>query len=467
MDTVLIQPNLFVGATELKSLQEKPKVEINNLITNLVNTYGLVKKDADTYFTNFKVVVGSNPSYIKILAGRALNKNGKNIILGADLDNFYQIPDNSQAYYVYIEAADTQFEAGTVSISATGLMTGIGTDFTKFRVGDYPTRLVFDSLSYGSFYVEVATITSSTEVQLIGSTFPVVSGINYKIVGTYYADVDSAPLYSYDSYNIVVSQTDFNPTYVSNGLRFKLAKVSNTGGVLTIDDQRFEFLALDNYLTGKKFGAFIDGLDARNTILDADKFLILNSESNTAMSATGTKVQSWLKAYFDIIYTGFILTKAAIESVLTGQIDTHYHIVSKTAVGLSDVDNTSDLAKPVSTATQTALNLKQDILVSEVNSYTISFPEISGELRVRTYGKLVVIEGYISVVYIQPNVDLTIKSGLPSPSVSPVSFGGVAVFSTLNIYTNADCYVSLIGEMHMTFRTTESNYVFNFSYITE
>lgn len=38
------------------------------------------------------------------------------------------------------------------------------------------------------------------------------------------------------------------------------------------------------------------------------------------------------------------------------------HQVNKTQVGLGNVDNTSDLSKPVSTATQTALNEKQDTL---------------------------------------------------------------------------------------------------------
>ena len=40
------------------------------------------------------------------------------------------------------------------------------------------------------------------------------------------------------------------------------------------------------------------------------------------------------------------------------------HEVSKAQVGLENVDNTSDIDKPVSTATQTALNLKQDSLSS-------------------------------------------------------------------------------------------------------
>lgn len=39
------------------------------------------------------------------------------------------------------------------------------------------------------------------------------------------------------------------------------------------------------------------------------------------------------------------------------------HTHAKSEVGLANVDNTSDLAKPVSTATQTALNAKRDVLV--------------------------------------------------------------------------------------------------------
>lgn len=54
------------------------------------------------------------------------------------------------------------------------------------------------------------------------------------------------------------------------------------------------------------------------------------------------------------------------------QIDSHIsntsnpHSVTKTQVGLSNVDNTSDVNKPISTATQNALNLKaslQDAIV--------------------------------------------------------------------------------------------------------
>lgn len=57
----------------------------------------------------------------------------------------------------------------------------------------------------------------------------------------------------------------------------------------------------------------------------------------------------------------------------TGNID-----LNKSDVGLSNVDNTSDANKPVSTATQTALNAKQDTLVSGTNIRTIAGNSLVG-----------------------------------------------------------------------------------------
>lgn len=52
------------------------------------------------------------------------------------------------------------------------------------------------------------------------------------------------------------------------------------------------------------------------------------------------------------------------------------HAVTKAQVGLGNVDNTSDIDKPISTATQTALNAKQDTLTAginmEINNNTIN-----------------------------------------------------------------------------------------------
>jgi len=58
--------------------------------------------------------------------------------------------------------------------------------------------------------------------------------------------------------------------------------------------------------------------------------------------------------------------------------DKTFQTLDKTAVGLGNVDNTSDANKPVSTATQTALNAKQNTLVSGTNIKTINTQNILG-----------------------------------------------------------------------------------------
>lgn len=62
-------------------------------------------------------------------------------------------------------------------------------------------------------------------------------------------------------------------------------------------------------------------------------------------------------------------------------------VVDKNDVGLGNVDNTSDVNKPISSATQTALNEKQDTLVSGTNIKTVNGEDIlgSGDISIPTY----------------------------------------------------------------------------------
>jgi hypothetical protein len=53
-------------------------------------------------------------------------------------------------------------------------------------------------------------------------------------------------------------------------------------------------------------------------------------------------------------------------------------VLNKTDIGLGNVDNTSDANKPISSATQTALNLKQDTLVSGTNIKTVNSNTLLG-----------------------------------------------------------------------------------------
>ena len=58
--------------------------------------------------------------------------------------------------------------------------------------------------------------------------------------------------------------------------------------------------------------------------------------------------------------------------------DKSWQALNKSAVGLGNVDNTSDASKPISTAVQTALNAKQDTLVSGTNIKTLNGESLLG-----------------------------------------------------------------------------------------
>lgn len=81
--------------------------------------------------------------------------------------------------------------------------------------------------------------------------------------------------------------------------------------------------------------------------------------------------------------TGTLSAQTDLQNVLDTKLNTNGNGSSltgltKTQVGLANADNTSDSAKPVSTATQTALDGKQATLVSATNIKTINGSTVMG-----------------------------------------------------------------------------------------
>lgn len=96
--------------------------------------------------------------------------------------------------------------------------------------------------------------------------------------------------------------------------------------------------------------------------------------SITGTLSDQTDLQSALNAKQDTLSSGTNIKTLEGQSLLgSGNID-----LTKSDVGLANVDNTSDLNKPISTATQTALNAKQDTLVSGTNIKTINGSSVLG-----------------------------------------------------------------------------------------
>lgn len=105
----------------------------------------------------------------------------------------------------------------------------------------------------------------------------------------------------------------------------------------------------------------------------------------------------WTGAAYDVISASLALGETSSTAYRGDRGKTAYdhsqlttgnpHNVTKSDVGLGSVDNTSDANKPVSTATQTALNAKQDTLVSGTNIKTVNGNSLLGS------GNLVIAGG--------------------------------------------------------------------------
>lgn len=103
----------------------------------------------------------------------------------------------------------------------------------------------------------------------------------------------------------------------------------------------------------------ISALDAIVSVDDADVLPIVDASVSTTKKINVSQVKAL----------------APVQSVAskTGAVT-----LVKGDVGLGNVDNTADADKPISTATQTALNAKQDTLVSGTNIKTINSTSILG-----------------------------------------------------------------------------------------
>jgi hypothetical protein len=83
--------------------------------------------------------------------------------------------------------------------------------------------------------------------------------------------------------------------------------------------------------------------------------------NNTTAGINATNVQDAVKEINDSIKA---ITGGGVVTGVKGSAETEYRLgnvnITKANIGLGNVDNTSDANKPISTATQTALNLKED-----------------------------------------------------------------------------------------------------------
>jgi len=126
-----------------------------------------------------------------------------------------------------------------------------------------------------------------------------------------------------------------------------------------------------------------------------------------------------------LVQNALNLKEGTITAGTTAQYyrgDKTFQTLDKTAVGLSNVDNTTDLLKPISTATQTALNSKQDTITLTTTGSSGASTFAANVLNIPTYS--------LSGLGGQPlNANLTSVAALTYASTSFVKMTAAGTFA--------------------------------------
>jgi hypothetical protein len=234
--------NLFLGVEELnhfkKSLGSEGYIK---MFKQSVSNYGVVKKTSDTNFTSLKVVNGTANGLISINAGTAVDSNVNIIDIPTNLVDNITIAGDSVTRYIFVEYTSTDEQEGTVSISANGQLTGVGTKFTEILRGmpNFPSRIKFNG-SANTLEYDVASVTNDTTAQLnvTSGSLTVEAGKKFTIVGTFTPGITVPGGSKFpgkrDFYTLTTSLTN-TPTA---GTQFVLCSVVNNGTTTTITDLR-------------------------------------------------------------------------------------------------------------------------------------------------------------------------------------------------------------------------------------
>ena len=128
---------------------------------------------------------------------------------------------------------------------------------------------------------------------------------------------------------------------------------------LDVQDSLSEYPALANFpATGVANRLYLDRSNNRLYRWSVDQYVWVSADANTAV--TSQTAARWTTAR-TLTLSGKVDGSASIDGSANVTLNVTGLNGTKADVGLGNVDNTSDLNKPISTATQTALNLKADL----------------------------------------------------------------------------------------------------------
>ena len=241
----------FLSKEELQREQlcrsSKSMAEI--LLTRMTKSWGIVEDKSVK--SALMVTVDTNPGTIRIAPGYALTSE-YNLITVPEIRQL-PVPQNGQAYYVILAYKRVHWEEGTVSIDVNGNMNGVGTDFLSVLRGQgtsAPTSIKFakadgsDPLNGGVY--EVVDVINSVSAT-VNAHDAIAEEKDLKLVvlgtlpiGTDFTDEQKEGLYTYDSYDpdrLLTEGKDGSLPSYTEGKEFPIAKVTNNGGTVNVEQQ--------------------------------------------------------------------------------------------------------------------------------------------------------------------------------------------------------------------------------------
>ena len=193
-------------------------------------------------------------------------------------------------------------------------------------------------------------------------------------------------------------------------------------------------------------------VDTKATINNLETNYVSNSSLNDTLSTYAKKSEISAKA-----------NAAEVTSHINNNLNPHK--VTKAQIGLGNVNNTSDINKPISVATQTALNAKQDVLETgygisiEGNVITNSLPNVQADWTSEEGASMILNKPELSAVATSGSYnDLNDLPYIPTDYVLPIAseevLGGVKLGSgfiqsedgTISVHDAIDDYNELINK---------------------
>lgn len=199
--------------------------------------------------------------------------------------------------------------------------------------------------------------------------------------------------------------------------------ITGSGDTVTVQIVRQDGL-YDTIKTASKYR--VDSLKnavaaKQNTLVSGTTIKTINSQSllGTGDISLAGGSTSWGSI------TGTLSEQLDLQSALDGKLSVSGNGssltgITKTQVGLSNVDNTSDASKPISTATQSALDAKQATLVSGTNIKTVNGTSVLGS------GDIVISGGGMTRVFLPSDVVNNNATANTIADVTGLSFNVVA-----------------------------------------